>query len=136
MTIDDYPAVVGLWQRTEGVGLTESDSEEGIASFLRRNPAMSAIALSSSGGLLGALLCGHDGRRGYLHHLAVPLSYRGRGIASRLIAWCFKRLAIEGIPKCNVFLLSDNEPGALFWQHNGWTPRPDLRVFQKAIGPT
>ena len=123
LTIDDYPAVMGLWQRTEGVGLTESDSEEGIGSFLRRNPAMSAIALSSSGGLAGALLCGHDGRRGYLHHLAVAPPYRGQGIASRLIAWCFERLAVERILKCNVFLLDSNEGGGSFWQQKSSVAR-------------
>jgi putative acetyltransferase len=136
MTIDDYPFVLELWRQTEGVGLNESDSEEAIGLFLRRNPGMSAVVGLSSGELLGAVLCGHDGRRGYLHHLAVAPSYRRQGIASRLIAWCFERLAFERIQKCNVFLLAGNELGASFWQHNGWSPRHDFRVFQKAIRPT
>ena len=79
MTIDDYPEVMSLWRQTEGVGLTESDSEEGIDAFLRRNPGMSAVAVAISGELLGAVLCGHDGRRGYLHHLAVVPSAENRG---------------------------------------------------------
>lgn len=133
MTIEDYPLVIKLWRQTEGLGLTESDSEEAIGPYLRRNPGMSAVAVSPSGDLLAAILCGHDGRRGYLHHLAVATPYRKQGIASRLINWCFERLAIEGIQKCNVFLLSGNESGAAFWEHNGWSHRDDFRVFQKAI---
>jgi putative acetyltransferase len=133
MTVDDYPAVTELWRQTEGIGLNESDSEDAVGLFLRRNPGMSAIAVSSSNELLGAVLCGHDGRRGYLHHLAVAPSHRKQGIASHLIAWCFGHLATEMIPKCNVFLLNSNESGASFWQHNGWSPRHDLRVFQKEV---
>ena len=134
MTIHDYPEVMSLWQQTEGVGLTESDSEEGIDAFLRRNPGMSAVA--TSGELLGAVLCGHDGRRGYLHHLAVVPSRRRQGVASQLISWCFRGLADQGIQKCNVFLLDSNEGGSSFWRHNEWSRRHDLRVFQKAVTST
>ena len=133
--IEDYPIVVTLWRETEGLGLTESDSEEAIGLYLQRNPGMSAVAVSPSGDLLGAVLCGHDGRRGYLHHLAVAPPHRNRGIASRLVDGCFERLATVGIQKCNVFLLRGNETGAAFWEHAGWSHRDDLRVFQKAIAP-
>jgi N-acetylglutamate synthase len=135
MTIDDYPAVMTLWTRSEGVGLTESDSREGIESFLTRNPGMSAVAVTEKGSLLGTVLCGHDGRRGYLHHLAVVPTHRKRGIASCLIAWSFDCLARRGIEKCNVFLLESNEEGANFWLHNGWNVRTDLRILQKAVKP-
>ena len=135
LTIEDYPSVAALWRQTEGLGLTESDSEEAISLYLQRNPGISAVAVSPTGELLGAVLCGHDGRRGYLHHLAVAPPYRKQGIASRLINWCFERLAIEGIQKCNVFLLSGNESGAAFWEHTGWSRRDDFRVFQKTIAP-
>jgi ribosomal protein S18 acetylase RimI-like enzyme len=133
MVISDFPAVIALWRQTEGIGLTESDSREGVSFFLRRNPDMSAVAVFPTGELAGTVLCGHDGRRGYMHHLTVVRSQRGRGIASRLIDWCFEHLAQEGIEKCNIFLLSSNESGALFWTHNGWSLRHDLKVFQKAV---
>ena len=135
MSIGDYPAVAGLWRQAEGIGLRESDTRIAVDAFLQRNPDMSAVALSSSGDLLGAVLCGHDGRRGYLHHLAVAAASRRQGIGARLVAWCFDRLAAEGIPKCNIFLFRDNDGGRLFWAHNGWSPRADLDVFQKVINP-
>jgi putative acetyltransferase len=131
MSPDDHPRVLALWERSPGVGLSESDTREGVTTFLERNPGLSAVAVVE-GGIVGAVLCGHDGRRGYLHHLAVADSHRGQGIARALLARCTKGLARRGIPKCNVFLFSDNEAGAAFWRHNGWSPRGDLVVFQRA----
>jgi len=131
MDADDYPAVAELWRRTEGVGLNESDTNDAIAVYLRRNPGMSAVGQSQEGVILGVVLCGHDGRRGYLHHLAVDPAHRHQGIARRLLEWCFERLHEAAVPKCNIFLFSDNESGASFWNRNGWSSRPDLVVFQK-----
>lgn len=131
----DYAAAFALWRATEGIGLNESDSEPAVSAFLRRNPGMSSVALGESGELLGAVLCGTDGRRGYLHHLAVPPRERGRGIGALLVSRCFEQLAAAGIPKCNVFLYTENRAGASFWEHNGWLARTDLRVMQKPILP-
>ena len=132
MDADDYPAVAELWRRTEGIGLNESDTNDAIAMYLRRNPGMSAVGQSQEGMILGAVPCGHDGRLGYLHHLAVDPAHRHQGIARRLLEWCFERLHEAAVPKCNIFLFSDNESGASFWSRNGWSSRPDLVVFQKA----
>jgi len=135
MTPDDYEAVSALWQASPGVGLGESDGAADVASFLRRNPGMSCVAIAHDGRLVGAVLCGHDGRRGYLHHLAVADDVRRRGIARCMIAFCFERLAEARIPKCNVFLFTDNTAAEQFWLHNGWAARPDLKVMQKRTGP-
>ena len=78
--IKDYDAVFALWRRSEGVGLNESDTRAAIASFLRRNPRHSFIA-EKQGRIIGAVLCGHDGRRGYLHHLAVASGFVNRASA-------------------------------------------------------
>ena len=83
MTSEDYDAVYALWQATEGLGLSDADSREAIARYLERNPGLSFIAVENEE-LLGTVLCGHDGRRGYLHHLAVARSHRGQGLGRRL----------------------------------------------------
>jgi putative acetyltransferase len=132
MDLADYEAVAELWRRTEGIGLNESDSHASTEAYLRRNPDMSAVAVFKNK-IVGAVLCGHDGRRGYLHHLAVAQSHRGQGVAKRLLRHCFERLAAERIPKCNIFLFHDNDAGAAFWVHNGWAARRDLRVLQKNV---
>lgn len=133
MTMADYDEVFALWQNTEGVGLNESDTRENIAKFLLRNPDMSFIARDSSGELIGAVLCGHDGRRGYLHHLAVAKSQRGQGLGKSLLNACLAALKREGIIKCNIFVYAHNESGQSFWKHSGWNPRSDLLVMQQNI---
>jgi putative acetyltransferase len=128
----DYPRALALWQRTPGIGLNESDTERAIARFLERNPGLSTIATVASAELAGAVLCGHDGRRGYLHHLAVAPAYRRRGIARSLIERCLTGLAGEGIPKCNVFVFRNNIDGAAFWLHDGWSRVP-WEALQKPV---
>lgn len=132
MSFEDYEAVHALWVSAPEVGLSESDTRAGTDAFLTRNAGMSAVAVIGSE-LVGAVLCGHDGRRGYLHHLVVSSAWRGRGIAKQLLHWCFDRLSAHGILKCSVFLFSSNAAGAAFWQHNGWSARPDLQVLQKLV---
>ncbi len=132
MTLTDYAAVLRLWQETEGVGLNESDTRENIASYLERNPGLSRVAVAADK-MVGAVLCGHDGRRGYLHHLAVAKTHRKMGIGKELVRACLADLARLNIPKCNIFLFADNEAGEAFWKHNGWKQRADLQVMQISL---
>src|SRR2546425_562315 len=132
MSIEDFDEVYRLWQNTEGIGLNESDSRPNVASFLVRSPGMSFVARNDKE-LIGAVLCGHDGRRGYLHHLAVAKGHRKGGIGTRLLEACLSELAAAGILKCNIFVFDDNTDGESFWEHHGWTKRNDLRLMQKAI---
>jgi len=131
MTGQDYDEVAGLWRNTEGIGLDDdTDSREGIAAYLTRNPGFSYVA-RAEGHIVGAVLCGHDGRRGYLNHLAVALAHRQNGIGRALVEACLAKLGYIGIQKCNIFLFSDNEPGEAFWKRIGWKERGDLKVLQK-----
>jgi ribosomal protein S18 acetylase RimI-like enzyme len=135
MSLTDYDDVMRLWQNTEGVGLNESDNRCAIASYLKRNPGMSFVARLGTE-IAGAVLCGHDGRRGYLHHLAVAKPHRRRGLGRRLVKACLAELKRLRILKCNIFLFADNAAGGRFWRHNGWVRRADLLVMQKNILPT
>ena len=127
--IEDFDAVVALWRRTEGVGLNESDTRRAIAAFLRRNPRLSFVA-EKDGRIIGAVLCGHDGRRGYLHHLVVSKRHRRRGIGRQLVDACLAKLRKAGIPKCNIFIFANNAAGMKFWTHTGWSLRTELRLMQ------
>ncbi len=129
LAMTDYEAVRALWEQSEGVGLNESDTPEAIALFLKRNPGLSLVACNSDGLVVGAVLCGHDGRRGYLHHLAVSRPYRHQGLGRRLVTECLARLRAQGIPKCNIFLYANNEAGRAFWLREGWATREDLVVL-------
>ena len=127
--IGDYAEVLKLWQRTEGVGLNESDTRPAIAAFLRRNPGLSFVAVRQ-GKIIGAVLCGHDGRRGYLHHLAIAKRDRKQGVGLRLVNACLAKLRAAGMHKCNIFVFAGHTAGMSFWKHNGWKLRTDLRVMQ------
>ncbi|MFS1430561.1 GNAT family N-acetyltransferase, partial [Vibrio splendidus] len=70
MAISDYDSVIALWCQTEGMSIRDADSKESIASYLDRNPGLSFVA-ESNNEIIGAVLVGTDGRRGYLQHLAV-----------------------------------------------------------------
>ena len=131
MVIADYGEVAALWERTEGVGLDDdADSRENMESYLVRNPGMSFVA-RLDGRVVGAVLCGHDGRRGYLHHLAVSPSVRRQGVGRALVDKCISALREAGINKCNIMVFDDNEEGLAFWQRTGWAGRQDLILLQK-----
>ena len=129
MVIADYNEVVALWRDADGVGLNESDTRSAIASYLQRNPRMSFVARDGKK-LVGAVLCGHDGRRGYLHHLAVAASHRRKGLGTQLVAKSLAGLKRLQIQKCNIFLFTDNADGECFWTRTGWKKRLDLCLVQ------
>jgi putative acetyltransferase len=134
LTLADYAVVHALWTATDGIGLNESDTPEAIALFLNRNPGLSLVALDSAGTIVGTVLCGQDGRRGYLHHLVVTPAARGCGLARTMVNECLANLRALSIPKCNIYLYANNESGGTFWTHEGWALRDDLLVMQRGIG--
>jgi len=116
------------------MGLGDGDSREGIAKFLDRNPGLSRVA-EVEGKIVGAVMCGHDGRRGYLHHLAVDVAFQKNGIGRALVEVCLDGLTAEAIPRCSVFVYASNQPGRNFWMHAGWRLRDDIVIIQKVFHP-
>jgi ribosomal protein S18 acetylase RimI-like enzyme len=133
LTIDHYDAVYELWRSCEGIGLSKADSRENIELFLFRNPGLSFIA-EVEGELAGAVLCGSDGRRGFLYHLAVAPAHRRGGIGSLLVHRCLQALADIGLRKCHIFVLAENHAGRRFWQRIGWEERTTLVVMSHDVG--
>jgi len=132
----DYEAAITLWRNLPGIGLDEeSDSYRGIAAFLERNPSLSLVACDK-GAVVGTVLIGHDGRRGFLYHLAVAPTYHKLGIGEALVSRALDSLAKCGIPKCSIMVIRGNTSGQAFWQHLGWNLRDDLLVLQKKPGAT
>ncbi len=129
------PADIGdaleLWRRSEGLGLG-GDTPAVLAGYLARNPGLSFVA-RDDGVMVGAVLCGHDGRRGYLHHLAVAPTHRRRGIGEALAARCLAGLEALGIAKCHLFVKGENETALAFWRRVGWVERVDLAMMSKTI---
>ncbi len=127
-SMEAYDRVLALWQQCEGVGLSQADSRQAIEAYLNRNPGMSLIA-SVADTVVGAILCGHDGRRGYLHHLAVHPDHRHRGVGRALVERSLECLKRTGIDRCHIFVFHDNHAGLAFWKAMGWTPRSGLGVL-------
>ncbi len=130
--IDDYDAVFALWRETEGVGLSQADERPAIARYLDRNPGLSFVATMHSR-IIAAVLCGHDGRRGFIHHLAVQAEYQKQGIGQALVERCVDALRQEGIDKCHLFVYATNANARTFWRRLDWQPRDDLVLMSKMI---
>lgn len=128
MTMADYDGVIALMHQTPGVSVREADSRQAIQRYLLRNPELSFVA-EDGAALVGCIMSGHDGRRGYLQHLLVVPGYRERGVASALIEACLTGLEAIGILKSHIDVLATNEAGQRFWTRRGWMLRTDLRRY-------
>lgn len=125
MTSADYDAVLALMQNTPGISLRDADSREATERYLVRNPGLSFVA-EAEGRLIACVMCGHDGRRGYLQHLLVLPAYRRQGIAQAMVERCLAALEQLGIHKCHLDVFKSNISAAQYWQGQGWTLRTDI----------
>ena len=133
MKISDYEQVYALWLSCVGMGLNDiDDSRDGIERFLARNPDTCFVA-EENGHILGAILAGNDGRRGYIYHTAVSPEHRHKGIAAALVNEAMKALKALGITKTALVVFSKNADGNDFWEKFGFTERTDLVYRNKAL---
>jgi ribosomal protein S18 acetylase RimI-like enzyme len=132
MLIGDYEGLMALWQNCDGMGLSDADSRDGISGFLERNPGLSFVAVIR-GEIVGTSLCGHDGRRGFIYHLAVAGGHRRRGLARQLVEQSLAALEARGIRKCHIVVFADNVDGRGFWERIGWEKRDDLVMMSRKV---
>ncbi len=129
MTTDDYDQVYALWMSIHGFGIRSiDDSREGIERFIKRNPTTCAVDVED-GKIVGAILCGHDGRRACLYHVCVSEKYRMHGIGKKMVTFCCDRLREEKINKVCLNAFVTNTVGNKFWQKMGWTLRSDMNYY-------
>lgn len=133
MELSDYEEVISLWRESEGVKLRDADSLDGIDKYLKRNPGLSFVA-ENNNEIIGTIMSGHDGKRGYIQHLAVKPSLRKSGIATELLSNCVSALRSEGIIKSHIHILSNNELGKNYWSNRGWKRRTDIDVYSYING--
>jgi ribosomal protein S18 acetylase RimI-like enzyme len=133
MTIDDYEKVYELWMSCVGMGLNNlDDSKQGIEKFLKRNPDTCFVA-EVENAIVGVIIVGNDGRRGYIYHTAVNPQYRKQGIAKNLVDTAMTALQKIGINKVALVVFDRNEIGNAFWEKMGFTVRNDLIYRNKAL---
>lgn len=130
MTMADFEEVHKLWMEIHGFGIRSiDDSREGVERFIKRNPTTSMVAVMEHQ-IVGAILCGHDGRRGCLYHVCVKEAYRKHGIGQKMVQACLAALRAEHINKVNLIAFKKNEMGNRFWQGLGWTFREDVNYYE------
>ena len=133
MTMDDYDDVYALWMSIHGFGIRSiDDSREGIERFIKRNPGLSAVDIED-GKIVGAILCGHDGRRACLYHVCVSEEYRMHGIGKKMVEFCYEALRKEKINKVCLNAFVTNAVGNKFCQKMGWTLRDDMNYYDHAL---
>jgi len=133
MEISDYEQVLELWLQCEGLGLRSlDDSREGIDLFLKRNPTTNFIAVADEK-VIGVIMTGHDGRRGYIYHTVVKKEYRNQGIGSQLVEKAIEALRKEGITRVCLNVMETNVHGKEFWCHKGWEKKDFLGFYSRSI---
>ncbi|HHW61495.1 MAG TPA: GNAT family N-acetyltransferase [Syntrophomonadaceae bacterium] len=130
---EDAVAMLKLWQGIPGLGLGQGDDEEALRIFIKRNPS-TCLVIRDKGSLIGTVLAGFDGRRGYIYHLAVHQDYQGRGYGKALLNRAMKELQALGAMKIHLFVLRDNPAAAAFYRQQGWQTRHDIQVFSWDAG--
>ena len=128
MDMADYDTVIALMQATPGVSLRDADARDATERYLARNPGLSFVALVEDT-IVGCLMSGHDGRRGYLQHLLVAPRHRKQGIGRALVAHCLAALGTLGIVKSHLDVLLTNTPGQAYWENAGWMRRDDIARY-------
>ena len=129
MTIEDYDEIYKLWMKIKGFAIRSiDDSRIGVERFLKRNPDTSVVAVKD-GKVVGAILCGHDGRRGCLYHVCVDPEYRKQGIGTAMVVFAMNALKKEKISKVSLIAFTQNDIGNAFWRKIGWTQRLDLNYY-------
>lgn len=133
MTINDYDDVYSIWINTPGMGLNKTDdSRDGIYRYIKRNPSTCFVAVDNIR-IIGVIIAGHDGRRGYIYHTAVLMEYRNKGIATELVNSAIDALRNEGITKIALVAFKNNEIGNQFWEAKGFNIRTDLCYRNKNL---
>lgn len=131
---DDCKDVLEFWTNIPGIFLHNNgeDSIDGITAFLERNKGFSFIAKYNDK-IIGAIMCGHDGRRGLIHHLAVDINHRRLGIGKQLIQMSLDQLKVIGIKKCALFVLKGNDTGETFYKSLQWKEEDIIKVYSKVL---
>ncbi|WP_209511127.1 GNAT family N-acetyltransferase [Sedimentibacter acidaminivorans] len=131
--IEDYENAYKLWTNTKGMGMRSlDDSKDGIAKFLTRNPSTNFVAKINNE-IIGVILSGHDGRRGYIYHASVNVNYRNQGVGTKLLEAVYKSMKEEGINKVALVVFKTNDIGNTFWKSSGLEERNDLNYYNISL---
>ncbi len=124
----DITAMLEFWRATEGIGVGVGDDVESLQLFLKRNPT-TCLVMKDKDRMIGTVLGGFDGRRGFIYHLAIHPDYRRRGLGKKLLDKALDELAKAGAPRTHLFVWKENQTAIDFYRSLGWLDRNDIEVF-------
>jgi ribosomal protein S18 acetylase RimI-like enzyme len=129
--INDYNVVLELWNEA-GLVIRPGDDLRGVRMKLLRDPDLFLLA-RLEGEVVGCIIGGWDGRRGWVYHLAVKPSYQRRGIAAALLSEVERRLVGKGAKKINAQIYQSNAKSLKFFKARGYEIHPDLVMVGKYL---
>lgn len=132
MDINDYDEILKLWEDIPDIGDRQFDTKDKLERFLSKNSYYNLVCQVKNQ-IVGSILCGSDGQRAYIYHLAVRKDYRLKGIEGDMISELVRKLSIDGIEECKLFVIDDNYEEQDFWTSEGWKESRDLLVFSKKL---
>jgi len=132
--VEDYEVALDLWKRVDGLEIAEGDDKESVRAFLDRNPGLSRVATDGTDVVVGVALCGHDGRRGHIYHLAIEPNYAGQGIGKRLVNECMAGFEKLGLQRAIILVADDNARGLAFWKRCCWEVIDGAIAMGKDVG--
>jgi ribosomal protein S18 acetylase RimI-like enzyme len=130
--IDDYPIIRELWEEAS-LELRPGDDLEDIKLKLKRDPDLFLVA-EQADKILGSVIGGWDGRRGWIYHLAVSPDHQRKGIGAGLIRELEKRLTAKGARIVNAQVHKLNEKSSTFFKSMGYDERSHLIMIGKQLG--
>lgn len=134
MNDTDLSKVQLLWKEV-GFNPSFSDTIPELKKMLKHNPNLCLVLELSNGErkLIGAVLGGFDGRRGWIHHLAINHLYQNRGIGTIVMNELTKRFEKIGVVKLKLEILVINKKVIEFYKRLGWDLRKDLTTMSLTL---
>lgn len=113
-----YTDAVALWHEA---GLTRpwNDAHQDLRRAMRGTES-TVLALLDGQRLVGTVMVGHDGHRGWIYYMAVRAEERGRGHGQRLLQACEQWVAARGVPKVQLMVRAGNDVVASFYERLGY----------------
>lgn len=119
-----YDEVVQLWKKA-GISVGSSDSKEEIEKMLEGNPNLFLIGKIKEK-IIAVVMGGFDGRRGYVHHLAVDPIHQKKGYGKIMMHDLISEFRRIGVHKIHLFIERQNQAVIDFYSNLGWQMRDDL----------
>lgn len=125
-------AVVELW---EAAGLLRpwNDPHQDIERKLALGDDLFLVAVDPDGILVGSVMAGYDGHRGWVNYLAVDPRRRAEGWGRSLMHDAERRLLTAGCPKLNLQVRSDNPSAVEFYRHIGYVQDDVVSLGKRLI---